>query len=47
MAAKILKGEADVSEMAIEYAPATKKYNVAICQELGLDVPEGYVAIEE
>ncbi len=47
MAAKILKGEADVSEMAIEYAPATKKYNATICQELGLTAPKGYVAIEE
>ena len=47
MAAKILKGEADVSQMAIEYAPATKKYNATICQELNLTAPEGYVAIEE
>ena len=47
MAAKILKGEADIAEMAIEYAPATKKYNATICQELGLTAPEGYVAIEE
>ena len=47
MAAKILKGEADVSEMPIEYAPATKKYNAAICQELGVTPPsEDYVAIE-
>ena len=46
MAAKILKGEADVSTMAIEYAPATKKYNAAICEALGLEAPEGYVAIE-
>lgn len=46
MAAKILTGEADISEMAIEYAPATKKYNAEICKELGITVPEGYVAIE-
>lgn len=46
MAAKILTGEADVSKMPIEYAPSfTKKYNVVICEELGLTVPEGYVAI--
>ena len=45
MAAKILKGEADISEMAIEYAPVTKKYNPAICEALGLTAPEGYVAI--
>ena len=47
MAAKILKGEAKVEEMAIEYAPATKKYNAEICAELKLDAPEGYVAIGE
>ena len=46
MAVKILKGEAKVAEMPIEYAPATKKYNAAICEELGLEAPEGYVAIE-
>lgn len=47
MAVKILKGEADVAQMAIEYAPATKKYNASICKELELTAPEGYVAIEE
>jgi putative ABC transport system substrate-binding protein len=46
MAAKILTGEADVSEMAIEYTSATKKYNAAICEELNLTPPEGYEAIE-
>lgn len=45
MAAKILTGEADISTMPIEYAPATKKYNPAICEELGLTPPEGYVPI--
>lgn len=47
MAVKILKGEADVAKMEIEYAPATKKYNATICKELGLTAPDGYVAIEE
>ena len=47
MAIKVLKGEAKISEMPIEYAPATKKYNAAICEELKLTAPEGYVAIEE
>lgn len=47
MAAKILKGEAKVSEMPIEYAPATRKYNAKICAALNLTVPEGYVAITE
>ncbi len=45
MAAKILTGEADISTMAIEYAPATKKYNKTICDELGLTAPEGYEEI--
>ena len=46
MAAKILKGEADVTQMPIEYTGVTKKYNAAICEDLGLTVPDGYVAIE-
>ena len=46
MAAKILTGQADISEMAIEYAPVTRKYNAEICAELGLTVPAGYIAIE-
>ena len=46
MAVKILKGEADISEMPIEYTDVTKKYNKAICDELDLTVPEGYEAIE-
>ena len=46
MAVKILTGEADISEMPIEYAPQfTKKYNEAICADLGLTAPEGYEAI--
>ena len=46
MAVKILTGEADISEMPIEYAPQfAKKYNEAICADLGLTVPEGYEAI--
>ena len=51
MAAKILKGEADISEMPIEYAAQfTKKYNPVICANLGIDTAaleaQGYVAIE-
>lgn len=46
MAAKILKGEAKVSEMPIEYAPNfTKKYNKEICDKLGITVPDTYTAI--
>ena len=47
MAAKILTGEADVSEMPVEYAPNfTKKYNKAKCEQLNITVPDDYVAIE-
>ncbi|MCM1184060.1 MAG: ABC transporter substrate-binding protein [Roseburia sp.] len=47
MAAKILKGESNISEMPIEYAQAfTKKYNPAICEELGVTIPDDYVAVE-
>lgn len=46
MAVRVLKGEADIAQMPIEYTSTTKKYNAAICQELGLTVPEGYEAIE-
>lgn len=47
MAAKILKGEADISTMPIEYAPQfTKKYNAEICEELGVTIPDDYVVIE-
>ncbi len=43
MAVKILKGEADISEMPIEYDNApVKKYNPVICEELGITPPEGY-----
>ena len=46
MAAKILKGESDISTMPIEYyANPVKKYNPDICQELGITVPSDYVAI--
>lgn len=45
MAAKILKGEADISTMKIENAPATKKYNAEMCAYLGIEIPEGYIAI--
>ena len=46
MAAQILKGEADVSTMAIAYADKqTPKYNAAICEALGITPIEGYEAI--
>lgn len=51
MAAKILKGEAKVEEMPIEYAATfTKKYNKTNCEALGIDIAAleaaGYVVIE-
>lgn len=51
MAAKILKGEANISEMPIEYsATFAKKYNASRCQEINMDVEAlkdvGYVAID-
>ena len=47
MAAKILKGEADISTMAIGYAETqTPKYNKQNCEALGITPLEGYVAIE-
>ncbi len=50
MAIKILKGDAKVEEMKIEYAAVfTKKYNAERCAELGIDTAaleaKGYVAI--
>ena len=48
MAAKILKGEADISTMAIGYAETqTPKYNKQICDALGITPLEGYTAIED
>jgi len=46
MAYEILVNGADVSTMAIQYAPnVTKKYNVANCEALGIQIPDGYEAI--
>ena len=46
MAAKILKGEADVSTMPVEYTDATPKYNASVCEQLGITPLDGYEAIE-
>lgn len=46
MAVKILKGEAKISEMPIEYAPnVTYLYNADICADLGITPLEGYAPI--
>lgn len=43
MAVQILKGEAEIDDMAIAYDPnPVKKYNKTICDELGITIPEGY-----
>ena len=48
MAVEILKGEADISTMAVQYAAAsTKKYNKTIVEKLNLTMPEDYEAISE
>ena len=52
MAVKVLKGEADISEMPVAYVDTfTKKYNKTICNELNIDTAAleaaGYVAIGE
>ena len=41
MAAKILTGEADISEMPIAYADAYRVYNPDLCADLGLTPPSG------
>ena len=47
MAVKILKGEAKIAEMPIEYAEKqTPKYNKQNCEALDITPLEGYVAIE-
>ncbi len=46
MAVKILRDGADISKMPVESAPqATKKYNAANCQALGVTIPEGYAEL--
>ena len=47
MAAKILKGEADIATMPIAYAENfTPQYNAAICEALGVTVPADYIALQ-
>lgn len=46
MAAKVLTGEEDISTMPIQYDEDVKyMYNAEICEELGITVPENYVAL--
>ncbi|MFI3176730.1 MAG: ABC transporter substrate-binding protein [Eubacteriales bacterium] len=47
MAYEVLVNGADISTMDIEFAPeVVNKYNATICAELGITVPDHYVAIE-
>ena len=46
MAVKILKGEADISTMAIEYYPnPVKKYNAEMATAYNVTIPSDYEAI--
>lgn len=48
MAYEILVNGEDITEMEIQYSPSyTKLYNAAVCEDLGITVPEGYEALEE
>lgn len=44
MAAKVLKGEADIKSMPVEYTTATKMFNPDMCSALGLTPLAGYTA---
>ena len=47
MAVQILIGEADIADMPIQPAgEAYKLYNPAICEQLGVNVPDGYQAVK-
>ncbi len=47
MAAKVLTGEAKISEMAVQYAPEfTKQYNAPNCDALGITIPGDYTPLE-
>ena len=47
MAYEILAEGADITTMDVRYAPnVTKKYNAKIFEELGITVPDDYVAIQ-
>ena len=46
MAYEVLVNKADVSTMAVRFAPnVTKEYNAELCELLGIQIPEDYVAI--
>ena len=46
MAAQILSGDSDISQMPVEYYDnSVKEYNADLCSQLGITVPDDYVAI--
>ena len=46
MAYEVLANSADISTMAVQFAPnVTKEYNADICTKLGVKIPDGYTAI--
>lgn len=48
MAYEVLVNGADVATMDVQFAPnVTKEYNAELCELLGVEIPEGYVAIAE
>ena len=47
MAYEVLVNGADVSTMDVRFAPnVVKEYNAEMCELLGIEIPEGYVAIQ-
>ncbi len=48
MAIDVLKGEKNIADMPVEYYDnPTKKYNRELCKELGITIPDDYIAIED
>ena len=47
MAGQVLRGEANISEMPIQYFEnPVKKYNADICSALGIEIPSDYIEIK-
>ena len=45
LAAKILRGETDVSALPVQYLEPLKVYNAENCAALGVEIPEGYAPL--
>ena len=47
MAYEVLVNKADVASMAVRFAPnVTKEYNAEMCELLGIQIPDDYIAIQ-